>query len=139
MLPENLKILNVLSSRTCNDVVECLKKGRTHPDEIAADIGIKRQAVDVYLVNLYKLGLVDRGSTFPLKKKKPRLRYQLTERGIMLFKDVENLVERFREMLENDFHKAEEDLEVQLLDGKISEEIYRKRLAELKASYMRED
>jgi len=138
MKSENLCILSELSSKTRNDVIECLKQGRTHPEEIAKKIGITRQAVDVCLLKLYKLGIVDRDAIFP-PKKRPKISYRLTERGIILLEDVENVVEKYRDMLEKDFFRAQEDLENQLLNGKISEGIYKKRFAQLKSYYAREE
>ena len=137
MKPENSRVLNMLSTSACNTVIECLRNGRTHPDEIANDMGLKRQAVDPYLINLYRLGIIDREAVYPFKGK-PRISYKITEKGIILLKALEDLIARHRDEREHDFRHAWEALELELLDGNITEEVYRKRLAELKSSYLKE-
>ncbi|MEE9506532.1 MAG: ArsR family transcriptional regulator [Thermoplasmata archaeon] len=114
-------------------VIECLQKGMYHPDDIAKHLKITRQAVDPHLQILCNLGIVSRGEgTFEIKGR-PRLHFEITREGQKLLDDIENAELIYSDLLEEEYKRKQRAIDDLLLDGKITEEEYRRRVDELRA------
>jgi predicted ArsR family transcriptional regulator len=114
-------------------VIDCLKNGRDHPDDIAKDLKITRQAVDHHLQILCGLGIVSKMGGLSENKGRPRVRYGMTREGQKLLGDIENAVLNYSDLLEEAYKRRQRAIDDLLLDGRISEEEYRKRVERLRS------
>lgn len=110
-----------------------LKAGRIHPDEIAKDLKITRQAVNNHLDTLCRLGIIERAASAP-GKERPKIVYSLTSHGLQLLQDMDAALAHYQDLIDNAYQRAEASLDDLLLRGLITEEIYRDRLNKLNAA-----
>lgn len=124
-------LLSLFSSSTRCKIIEMLREGYDHPDDIAEELGITRQAVDKHLIELHDWGLVERNAVFP-PEGRPRIIYELTKECNRLTKTFDKIAEKYKETM---IERAEEELEkwdIKLAEGEISEKVYKKKIKEIK-------
>ena len=134
MKEKTFEILNALSSKTRVAVIEELKKGREHPDDIARALGLKRQSVDKHLLLLNALGIVERDAIFP-PEGRPRIFYRLSDAGQALLEDADELAERHWKRMYLGYLAEKRVLDHSIIEGEIGEEIYIDRLESMKRRY----
>jgi len=129
-----LEIVRIAASAARLQILKLLQQGFDHPEDLAAKMKVRRQAIDKHLIELFNWGLVGRAAVFA-PTGRPRIVYQMSQRG----KDLVDLLERaakdYKETFRGDFDRELEALEVKLAAGEIAEEIYFKRRKELEARY----
>ncbi len=126
----NSGVLESLATEARLKVLDCLRSGRVHPDEIAKDLGIARQAVDYHLQILCDLGVISKGAMSG-HKRRPRVSYSITSEGQQLLDGLENAVLNYSDLLEEAYRRKQRTIDDLLLDGEITEEEYRKRMERL--------
>lgn len=114
-------------------VIECLQEGMDHPDHMAKHLKITRQAVDPHLQILCDLGIVSKREGITEITGRPRVRYGITREGQKLLNDIENAELIYSDLLEKAYKRKQREIDDLLLDGKITEEEYRRRVDELRA------
>ena len=90
--------------------------------------------MDKQLLELFEWGLVDRAAVFP-PDGRPRIVYQVTQRGKDLLDLLERVVKEYRTSFRADYDRELEALEARLAAGEIAEEMYFKKRKELDARY----
>lgn len=133
-MPEPLELVRIASSETRRQILRLLQQGFDHPEDLARKLKIRRTSVDKQLLELFQWGLVDRAAVFP-PNGRPRIVYQVTQRGRDLLDLLERVVNDYRAMFRADYDRELEDLESKLAAGEIAEEMYFKRRKELEARY----
>jgi len=134
MEKKTLEILKALSSKTRVAVIEEVKNGREHPEDIARALELKRQSVDKHLLLLNALGIVERDAIFP-PEGRPRILYRLSDAGQALLEDADELAERHWKRMYLAYLAEKRILDHSLIEGEISEEIYLSRLESMKRRY----
>ncbi len=130
----NLTVLKALSSKTRLNIIQCLREGVNHPEDIAKKLGMTRQSIDKHLLELHALGLVERSAVFP-PDGRPKIVYKMSAVGIELIDSLNELVKKYNVKIMERYEDELESLDVQLAHGDIGEEVYLKRLDELKKKY----
>ncbi len=125
------KMIGIFSSETRCKVLEMLKEGYDHPDELAEELNLTRQAVDKHLIELHDWGIVSRNAVFP-HEGRPKIIYELTKTGKKLMNTLDNLAERYKETILERAEDEIEQLDMKLATGELSEKIYRKKVKEIK-------
>jgi len=115
------EMIGIFSSETRCKILEMLGEGYDHPDELAEELGLTRQAIDKHLVELHDWGIVERNAVFP-HEGRPKIVYELTKAGKKLMNTLDNLSERYKETM---LERAEEEIEQ--LDMKLATGNYPKR------------
>ncbi len=129
-----LEIVRISATPTRLQILKLLQQGFDHPEDLAAKLKVRRQAIDKHLVELFDWGLVDRAAVFP-PTGRPRIVYQMTQRGKDLVDVLEQAANQYRVSFRGDFDRELEALEARLAAGEIAEEMYFKRRKELEARY----
>ncbi len=125
------EMIGIFSSETRCKILEMLGEGYDHPDELAEELGLTRQAVDKHLVELHDWGVVERNAVFP-HEGRPKIVYELTKEGKKLMNTLDNLAERYKETMLERAEEEIEQLDMKLATGDLSEKIYRKKVKETK-------
>jgi len=125
------EMLGIFSSDTRCRILEMLSEGYDHPDDLAEELGLTRQAVDKHLVELHEWGMVERNAVFP-HEGRPKIVYELTKQAKRLMNTLDRLAERYRETMLERAEEEIEDLDMKLAAGDLSEKIYRKKVEEIK-------
>jgi len=133
-MPEPLELVRIASSETRRQILRLLQQGFDHPEDLAKKLKIRRTSVDKQLLELFQWGLVDRAAIFP-PNGRPRIVYQVTQRGRDLLDLLERVVKEYRDLFRLDYDRELETLEGRLASGEIAEEMYFKRRKELEARY----
>src|SRR5512137_1992942 len=133
-MPEPLELVRIASSETRRQILRLLQQGFDHPEDLSKKLNIRRTSVDKQLLELFQWGLVDRAAVFP-PNGRPRIVYQVTQRGRDLLDLLERVVKEYRESFRSDHERELEALEGQLASGEIAEEMYFKKRKELEARY----
>ena len=133
-MPEPLELVRIASSETRRQILRLLQQGFDHPEDLAKKLKIRRTSVDKQLLELFQWGLVDRAAIFP-PNGRPRIVYQVTQRGRDLLDLLERVVKEYRDMFRMDYDRELEALEGRLASGEIAEEMYFKRRKGLEARY----
>ncbi len=128
------ELLKAFASETRMKVIDALSAGMEHPEEIARHLGIKRQSVDKHLLLLHNLGIVERSAVFP-PEGRPRILYRLSRAGKDLINDFEEVAKRHGERLFSMYKSEKRVLDMALAEGELSEEIYLKKLGELRKRF----
>ena len=124
------EILSTISSKSKNDVLECLNAGYTHPSDIATKLKVSRQAVDKALRDLFEAGVLDRSAVFP-PEGRPKILYTINKEGRNLIRALEEASANFhRELCERRRWELNE-LDTLLAQGKIPEEVYLRKRSQL--------
>ena len=125
------ELIGIFSSETRCKILEMLGEGYDHPDDLAEELGLTRQAVDKHLIELHEWGIVERNAVFQ-HQGRPKIIYELTKPGKKLMNTLDNLAERYKKTLLDRAEEEIKQLDMKLAMGEISEKIYRKKLRELK-------
>lgn len=133
-MPEPLELVRIASSETRRQILRLLQQGFDHPEDLAKKLKIRRTSVDKQLAELFAWGFVDRAAVFP-PTGRPRIVYQVTQRGKDLLDHLERVVKEYRASFKADFERELDALEAKLAAGEIAEEMYFKRRVELEARY----
>ncbi len=133
-MPEPLELVRIASSETRRQILRLLQQGFDHPEDLAKKLKIRRTSVDKQLLELFEWGLVDRAAVFP-PNGRPRIVYQVTQRGKDLLDLLERVVNEYRSAFRADYDRELESLEAKLASGEVAEEMYFKKRKELEARY----
>ena len=133
-MPEPLELVRIASSETRRQILRLLQQGFDHPDDLAKKLKIRRTSVDKQRLELFGWGLVDRAAIFP-PNGRPRIVYQVTQRGKDLLDLLERVVNEYRASFRSDYDRELESLETRLAAGEIAEEMYFKKRKELESRY----
>ncbi len=133
-MPEPLELVRIASSETRRQILRLLQQGFDHPEDLAKKLKVRRTSVDKQLLELFQWGLVDRAAVFP-PNGRPRIVYQVTQRGRDLLDLLERVVREYTAMFRSDYDRELETLEGKLARGEIAEEMYFKKRKELEARY----
>ncbi|MBS3782413.1 MAG: winged helix-turn-helix transcriptional regulator [Candidatus Thermoplasmatota archaeon] len=125
------EMIGIFSSETRCKILEMLWEGYDHPDDLAEELDLTRQAVDKHLVELHDWGMVERNAVFP-PEGRPKIIYELTKAGKRLMNTLDNLAERYRETMLERAEEEIEQLDMKLASGELSEKIYKKKVKEIK-------
>jgi predicted ArsR family transcriptional regulator len=129
-----LEIVRVCSSSTRLRILKLLQQGFDHPEDLAKKLKVRRQAVDKQITELFGWGLVDRSAVFP-PTGRPRIVYQVTQRGKDLVDLLEKAAQDFRASFRGDYERELEDLDAKLAAGEVAQEMYFKKRGEIDARY----
>ncbi|MFW6197151.1 MAG: ArsR/SmtB family transcription factor [Thermoplasmatota archaeon] len=124
-------LLKLFSSKTRCRIIDMLNSGYDHPDDIASDMDMTRQAVDKHLIELHDWGLVERNAIFP-HDGRPKIIYELTRECKQLIKVFDRIADKYRNSMVNRAEKEMEQLDIKLAEGDIAEKIYEKKIKEIK-------
>lgn len=111
--------------------MEMLREGYDHPDDLAEELELTRQAVDKHLILLHDRGMVERNAVFP-PEGRPRIVYELTKSGKRLMNTLDKLAERYKGTMVERAENEIEELDMKLASGDLSEKIYKKKVKEVK-------
>ncbi|MEW5936873.1 MAG: hypothetical protein AB1665_03520 [Candidatus Thermoplasmatota archaeon] len=129
-----IKLLRCVASESRHSVLMLVSEGVGHPDEIAQRTASTRQAVDKQLDILQAAGLVEK-KAFTHSTGRPKVLFSVTEVGRKLIHDLEAALTRYLAAQEKEFKRAIEHLDLLLLKGELNEEIYQKKVEEMKERY----
>ncbi len=125
------EMIGIFASETRCKILEMLGEGYDHPEELAAELELTRQAIDKHLLELHDWGVVERNAVFP-HEGRPKIVYELTKSGKKLMNTLDNLAERYKETMLERAEDEIEQLDIKLATGELSEKIYRKKVKEIK-------
>ncbi|MGM0405309.1 MAG: ArsR/SmtB family transcription factor [Thermoplasmatota archaeon] len=125
------QLLRLFSSKTRCKIIDMLKSGYDHPEDIADDLDMTRQAVDKHLLELHDWGLVERNAVFP-PDGRPKIMYELTRECKQLIKVLDRIGDKYRRSMINRAEKEIEQFDIKLVEGEIAEKIYDKKIQEIK-------
>ena len=108
-MPEPLELVRIASSETRRQILRLLQQGFDHPEDLAKKLNIRRTSVDKQLLELFEWGLVDRAAVFP-PDGRPRIVYQVTQRGKDLLDLLERVVKEYRTSFRADYDRELEAL-----------------------------
>ncbi len=134
MADDPLEIIRICASSTRLQILKLLQQGFDHPEDLAKKLKVRRQAVDKQILELFGWGLVDRSAVFP-PAGRPRIVYQVTQRGKDLVDLLEKAATEFRASFRGDFERELEDLDAKLAAGEIAQEMYFKKRGEIESRY----
>ncbi|MFP3871988.1 MAG: ArsR family transcriptional regulator [Candidatus Natronoplasma sp.] len=124
-------MIGIFCSDTRCDIMEMLREGYDHPDDLAEELELTRQAVDKHLILLHDRGMVERNAVFP-PEGRPRIVYELTKSGKRLMNTLDKLAERYKGTMVERAENEIEELDMKLASGDLSEKIYKKKVKEVK-------
>ncbi len=133
-MPEPLELVRIASSETRRQILRLLQQGFDHPEDLAKKLSVRRTSVDKQLLELFEWGFVDRAAVFP-PNGRPRIVYQVTQRGKDLLDLLERVVHEYRTSFRAGYDREMETLEAKLASGEVAEEMYFKKRKELEARY----
>lgn len=125
------EMISIFSSKTRCEILEMLREGYDHPDDLAEELGLTRQAVDKHLVKLHDWGMVERNAVFP-PEGRPKIVYEITRSGKKLMNTLDKLARRYRSTMIERAENEIEQLDRKLAEGELSEKVYKKKLKEIK-------
>ena len=120
-----------LSSPSCQKILNCLREGLEHPDDISKAMGVVRQTVDWHLLKLSALDIVLRVPVSSISGR-PKITYQLSRDDEILINNIERLVDDHMEKLREKYNMAHKQLDFRLARGDISERAYKDNVKRLK-------
>ena len=124
------EILSLVSSKSKNDVLECLNVGYTHPADIAKKLKVTRQAVDKALRDLFEAGILDRSAVFP-PEGRPKILYTINKEGRNLIRALEEASCNYYNELDERKKWEMKQLDTMLAEGRLPEEIYLRKKRQL--------
>ncbi|MCL6014389.1 MAG: winged helix-turn-helix domain-containing protein [Candidatus Thermoplasmatota archaeon] len=113
--------INILTSGSKVSIVELLRTPKT-PDDIAGILNITRQGVDKQLKELMRYGIVDR--KWFIGYSRPKIEYFLTELGSEFYSSLREIEKRFKESGKAMLNEKLKNLDIDLMDGRLSVEKY---------------
>ncbi len=127
-------MLSLFSSPTRCSIIELLGKGYDHPEDLAKKLKITRQGVDKHLLELHDWGLVERNAIFP-PDGRPKIIYELTKQCKQLVSTLDKIGDRYKETMISRAETQLEHLDMKLAEGELAEEIYEKKVDEVKRQW----
>ena len=124
-------LVSLFASGTRCKIIEMLRQGYDHPEDIAEDLEMTRQAVDKHLIELHNWGLVERNAIFP-PDGRPKIVYELTSECRQLVKVLDSIAEKYKQSMVKRAEKEIEHLDMKLAEGELAEKIYNKKIKEVK-------
>ena len=131
MRKRSAAIMRHLASESCSEIIECLKEGLDHPDDLAKKLKVVRQSVDWHLLKLTAFGIVER-SAVSSATSRPRITYKLTPTGRDLIDRLDGTIDQHFSGIGQKFESLQQELDHHLARGEISEEVYKERTRRLK-------
>ncbi|MFO8109042.1 MAG: ArsR family transcriptional regulator [Thermoplasmata archaeon] len=125
------EMLSLFSSPTRCTIIELMSKGYDHPEDLAKKLEMTRQGVDKHLLELHDWGLVERNAIFP-PDGRPKIIYELTKECRQLRNALDNIGDKYRETMISRAENELEHLDTKLAEGDLAEEIYEKKVREVK-------
>lgn len=125
------QLLRLFSSKTRCRIIKMLKGGYDHPEDIADELDMTRQAIDKHLIELHDWGLVERNAVFP-PDGRPKIVYELTKEGKQLMNVFDKIGDRYRQTMIDRAEKEMEQLDSKLAHGEIIEKVYENKIKEIK-------
>ena len=123
MRERSAAIMKHMASDTCIRIIQSMKEGMDHPDDICKKLGVVRQTVDWHLVRLSALGIVERIPVSSLSGR-PKIVYRLSEDVQKMMGIIDDAVQSHYLKTRKMYEKAIKDLDHELASGKISEAVY---------------
>ncbi len=127
-------LLSLFSSGTRCKIIDMLKEGYDHPDDLAEELDITRQAVDKHLLELHDWGLVERNAVFP-PDGRPKIMYELTKECRKLISTFDKIADRYKDSMIRRAENEIENYDIKLAEGEISERVYMKKVEETKKKW----
>ena len=124
-------LISLFSSGTRCRIIEMLGSGYDHPEDIAEELGMTRQAIDKHLIELHDWGLVERNAIFP-PDGRPKIIYELTKECKQLLKVLDKIGDRYRTSMIDRAEREMEQLDLKLIEDELAEKIYEKKIKEVK-------
>ncbi len=124
-------VLSLFSSPTRCMIIDLMGKGYDHPEDLAKKLDMTRQGVDKHLLELHDWGLVERNAIFP-PDGRPKIIYELTKQCRQLTNTLDKIGDRYKETMISRAEVQLENLDMKLAEGELAEEIYEKKVAEVK-------
>lgn len=124
-------MLSLFSSPTRCMIIDLMSKGYDHPEDLAKKLEMTRQGVDKHLLELHDWGLVERNAIFP-PDGRPKIIYELTKQCSQLVNTLDKIGGRYKETMISRAEIQLEHLDMKLAEGDLAEEIYEKKVAEVK-------
>jgi len=115
-----------------------LGSGYDHPEDIAEELGMTRQAIDKHLIELHDWGLVERNAIFP-PDGRPKIIYELTKECKQLLKVLDKIGDRYRTSMIDRAEREMEQLDLKLIEDELAEKIYEKKIKEVKKRWRYDD
>jgi len=131
MNQKSTDLMHHLSSSSCRKVLNCLREGLEHPDDISKAMGVVRQTVDWHLLKLSALDIVERIPISSISGR-PKISYRLSQDGETLIQKIEVLVEEHMIRLKEKFNNVNKELDMKLAKGEISERAYKENVKRLR-------
>lgn len=125
----------MFSSPTRCTIIDLLCKGYDHPEDLAKKLKMTRQGVDKHLLDLHDWGLVERNAIFP-HDGRPKIIYEPTKECRQLVTTLDSVGEKYKETMINRAETEIEHLDAKLAEGELAEEIYEKKVNEIKRRWM---
>lgn len=126
-----LSVAGILTAQAKLNIIALLDTPKT-PDDIAEKLKITRQGVDKQIKELLAYGIVEK--RWFIGYNRPKVEFYLTELGSQLYRDIEELLKNFRMSGQNAVNERLRVLDLELLDGKIATEKYRKEKEEIETT-----
>lgn len=126
-----LSVAGILTAQAKLNIINLLDTPKT-PDDIAEKMMITRQGVDKQLKELLSYGIVEK--RWFIGYNRPKVEFFLTEFGSKLYKDIEELMKKFRASGQNAVNEKLRILDLSLLDGSITIKKYQKEKEEIETT-----
>lgn len=126
-----LSVAGILTAQAKLNIINLLDTPKT-PDDIAEKLMITRQGVDKQLKELLSYGIVEK--RWFIGYNRPKVEFFLTEFGSKLYKDIEELMKKFRASGQNAVNEKLRILDLSLLDGSITIKKYQKEKEEIETT-----
>jgi len=123
-----MKLLEAISSNA--DVINSLREGAKHPNEMAREFGISRVAVDRRLKKLKMLGLVEPKPCVSKNSDRTIIKYELTNACLQLLDSIDDDVHNY-------YNQKLRDLDILLATDEINEKEYLGQKMKLKEDLKR--
>jgi len=111
----SMKLLEAISSNA--DVINSLREGAKHPNEMAREFGITRVAVDKRLKKLKRLGLVEPKPCVSKNSDRTIIKYELSGACLQLLESIDNDVNNY-------YNQKLRELDILLATDQIREDEY---------------
>ncbi len=123
------EMIGIFSSKTRCEILDMLGEGYDHPEDLAEELELTRQAVDKHLILLHDRGMGERNAIFP-PEGRPRIIYEITKTGKRLMNTLDKLADRYKATMLERAENEIEQLDMKLAAGDLSEKIYKKKVEE---------
>ncbi len=124
-------LLRLFSSRTRCQIMELMAKGYDHPEDLSKKLDITRQGIDKHLLELHDWGLVERNAIFP-PDGRPKIVYELTSECRQLLLTLDTVGGNYKESMIARAEDQMDTLDTKLADGELDEELYHRKIREIK-------